>query len=170
MEDVPYEWIYAAQVREIQAAFAVAHKALVQWGIWSRQRGGIFPSLAPPSMWEMYAPSDADKREWVEASDQLIVVPQTEVKAEAANDDACDEKLAEEMDVLIHELEFPAVWRKCLSAAYVSREIPEYQFPREATACRPRGERISHDTFLLMLDGALRHIEKQLEHNQQPTS
>ncbi len=159
MENIPHEWIFVGQVREIQGAFAIAHKALVQWGIWSRNRSGIYPTITSPSMWEQYAPNDKDLREWVEASEDATIVPQLEIKAEAANDGDCDEKTAEELDILIHDQEFPTIWRKCLSAAYVSREIPEYQFPREATVCKPRSERISHDTFLMMLDGALMHIQ-----------
>lgn len=161
MEEIPYEWIFAGQVREIQDAFPIAHKALKQWGIWSRQRGGIFPRLAPPSLWDMAKPGDAN--DWVEADDiGLPIVEQREIKAEAVGDEPCDEKMGEALDVMLHALEFPVVWRRCLSAAYVSRETPEYQFPREATLARPRESRISHDNFLQFLDGALQFIEGKL--------
>jgi hypothetical protein len=158
MEDVPYEWIFAGQVREIQAAFPEAHKALVQWGIWSRQRGGIFPTISSPSLWDLAKPGDPS--DWVEPPAEVERVEQTEVKAEAANDEPCDEKTAEASDVLIHDQDFPTVWRRCLAAAYVTREVPEHLFPREASRTPPHEpKRISHDTFLLMLDGALRFMQ-----------
>jgi hypothetical protein len=115
--------------------FPEAHKALVQWGIWSRQRGGIFPTISSPSLWDLAKPGDPS--DWVEPPAEVERVEQTEVKAEAANDEACDEKTGEALDVLIHDLDFPTVWRRCLAAAYVTREVPEHLFPREASRTPP---------------------------------
>jgi hypothetical protein len=157
---IPHEWIFAGQVREIQAAFPLAHDALINWGAWSRDRQGIFPCLARMSLWDE---ADTEKFEdFAEEGEQgAAVVPQAEVKAEAANDEPFMEREAVELDRLMHSPDFPAIWRKCIAAAYFARVL-EYQLPREATYIRPREMRLSHDSYLAFLDGALRFIDTTL--------
>ena len=149
-----WEWIFAGQVRGIQSAFPLAHEALVNWGRWSRELQGLFPTISRPSIWDEAAPGDPT--DWTEEGDiGLGIVEQREIKAEGPEKIESDEKAGTELDVLIHDYpNFPAIWRVVLKAAYFTREIPEYQFPREA--------RVKPDSYLTFLDGALRHIEWML--------
>lgn len=148
---------FTLRVREIQSNHPHAHQALVNWGLWSRERGGIFPTLALTALWDMAQPGDPN--DWAEPPEEIERVEQAEVKAEAANEPMANEKQAAELDAFIHDAEFPAIWRKCLAAAYF-RRVPEYQLPREATSLPPHRGRIGDETFLEQLSRALQEIER----------
>lgn len=168
MEDVPYELIYAGQVREIQGAYPKAHQAMVNWGRWSR-RLQIKPFLCRPALWNMV---QADREEWGdeqpedEQPQRKRSEPLQDVGKDPSEEPKADERLGHAIDVLIHSPEFtaaaaiqdpdfPSVWRVTLKAAYYTRALPEYQMPREADQ--------SYDSFLMFLDGALQRIQGVLD-------
>lgn len=156
VSDLDWQAIYAQQVRDIQASCPVAHAALKNWALWSRELQGVFPTLSPPGIWDLAKPGDPT--DWVEAPADIQRVEQTEVKPERLEKpQTADARLGEEIDIRIHALHFPTIWRRCVRAAYLTREIPEYQMPREA--------RVGHNGFLVFIDGALRYVDRMLDNS-----
>jgi hypothetical protein len=78
-----------------------------------------------------------------------------EVKQERAETPDFDEKVAVEVDELLHGGMFPYDIRKCLLVAYVTLEVPEDQFPR-LSCC-------THEGFLMSLTSSLHRIQEALE-------
>lgn len=154
VSDLDWQAIYAQQVRDIQASNPLAHAALQNWALWSRELQGVFPALIPPSIWDLAKPGD--RTDWVEAPADIERVEQAEVKAERLeNRTSADARLGEEIDIRIHALHFPPIWRRVVKATYFTRELPEYQMPREA--------RVGYEGFLVFLDGSLRHLERAMD-------
>jgi hypothetical protein len=156
MEEIPYEQVFAGQVREIQGHYPQAHQAMVNWGNWSR-RLNLKPFLCRPALWNMVK---ADREEWgeeqpEEQEERKRSEPLLEVGRDPNDQPKPDDKLGYAIDILIHSQDFAAVWRVVLKAAYFTREIPEYQMPREAD--------VGFDSFILFLDGALGHIQRVLD-------
>ena len=141
--------IFTAEVRAIQGLYPAAHRALVNWGAWSRDRSGIFPSLSPPGLW---AQCDTDKfGDFADETDEPErIKPMEPAKAERAETEPYDEKTAVELDELLHA-EFPYKIRKCLLVAYVTVSVPEGQFP--ALSC------CTHADFLARLAQVLGRVE-----------
>lgn len=150
-ETVDWREVFNAEVRGIQAQYPKAHEALRNWGLWSRERGGIFPVLAKPSWTEFYR---ADRDETHDELEDVTVVHQLEVKAERVEMPRSDERQGEEIDIRVHAIRFPSIWRRVLKAAYVTVEIPEYECPRQAA--------VGHQGYLMFLDGALAFVERAL--------
>lgn len=149
-EIIDWREIFNGQIREIQARYPLAHEALRNWGLWSRETGGIFPSLAKPGWTEFYKP-DGDGYGEAEA----IPDPTETVKAERVEAPRSDERSGMEVDIRIHALHFPTIWRRVLRAAYVTVEIPEYECPRAA--------RVGYQGYVTFLDAALEHLQGALE-------
>lgn len=153
ISDLDWQAIYTQKVRDIQALFPTAHPALKNWALWSHELHGVFPVLTPPGIWDMAKPGDPT--DWVEAPADIQRVEQAEVKAERVEKpQTADARFGEEIDIRIHALHFPIIWRRVVRATYLTREIPEYQMPREA--------KVGYEGFLLFLDGALHHLERAL--------
>jgi hypothetical protein len=165
MEDIPYQWVFAGQVREIQGQYPQAHQALMNWGNWSR-RLCIKPFLCRPALWNMVK---ADREEWGEEPkqkedeienqvDRKRSEPLQEVGRDPSEEPKPDDKLGRAIDVLIHATEFPPALRNILRASYFTR-VPEYQMPLEAGLKPP----FHYDSFLALLDGALHQIQGVLD-------
>lgn len=123
---------FIARVRMIQSLYPEAHAALVGWGRWSADRRGIFPqAYKRPAVWDQFKQSEAgDFGEEGEA--RKVVVPFA-VKAEGPDRLPYDERSALILDERIHHPGGLSVEvRHTIRAAYVTREIPEDQFPRAA--------------------------------------
>lgn len=144
--------VYRAEIRAIQAQYPLAHQALTNWGRWSRELRGIFPSISQPGWTDYYRPAEGDFAE--EGTEPHPVSVETPVKAQREPEPHSDERLGIELDIRIHASHFPAIWRRVLRAAYVTIEIPEDQFPQVAK-CGPQG-------YLMFLDGALAHLERAM--------
>lgn len=151
-ETVDWREVFNAEVRAIQAQYPRAHEALRNWGLWSRERGGIFPTLAKPGWTEFYTAGRDEVTE--ENTPELEIVIQIEIKAEGPELPHSDERQGEEIDIRVHALRFPTIWRRVLKAAYVTVEIPEYECPRQAG--------VGHQGYLVFLDGALAFLERAL--------
>jgi hypothetical protein len=122
--------IFTARVRGLQGIYSAAHEALKNWGAWSRDRRGIYPSMSPPGMWAQYKPDDSD-----EYGDEPEVPPPeaVPVKAEAAEHELYEEKTAFILDERMHSPGgLGQMVREAIKIAYVSREVPESQFSRLA--------------------------------------
>lgn len=154
VSDLDWQTIYAQKVRDIQASCPLAHAALKNWALWSRELHGLFPALIPPSIWDMAEPGG--QSDWVEPPKDVERAEQMpDAKHERIERPiAPDVRLGEEIDVRIHALHFPPIWRRVVKATYYTRELPEYQMPREA--------RVGYEGFLVFLDGSLQHIERIL--------
>lgn len=146
--------VFIAQVRALQSIYPAAHAALKNWGSWSRELHGVFPSVAHPGWTEFYVAP----QEWGEEPLALapLPVPQQHVRPEREKEARADEKAGMELDARIHDDDFPVVWRNVLAAAYVTVEVPEDQFP--ALAGR-KGPPMSHEDFLRFLEGAMEFLE-----------
>ncbi len=148
--------IIRARIRALQAIYYTEHSALCNWAKWSRDRAGIFPpGVTPPTMWAEALVSKfgdfADEKDM----DGREIVEQTEAKAERADREEYDERAGEDLDQRIHNAhDFPAYQRDILKIAYVSREVPEDQFPRLA-GC-------TEDTFCERLEGCLRFVSRHV--------
>lgn len=151
-ETIDWREVFNAEVRAIQSLYPKAHEALRNWGLWSRERGGIFPALAKPGWTEFYQAGREEVTE--EHETEVERVEQLEVKAEGPELPHSDERLGEEVDIRIHALHFPTIWRRVLKAAYVTAEIPEYECPREA--------RVGHQGYLVFLSSALDFMDRQV--------
>jgi hypothetical protein len=126
MNRVDQNEILTAQIRSLQAIHNLAHTALVNWGAWSLDRRGIFPTMDPPGWTQQYRASEGE--EWGE--EQATKAVETPVKAEAPDRPPYNEKAAIELDERLHGPGGPNVeQRRAIKIAYCTRDIPEYQFP-----------------------------------------
>ncbi len=142
--------VFAAQVRALQSIYDEAHKALVNWGAWSRDLRNVYPAgyVMSPT-WREALPSKFG--DFGEVDENTEVVPQAEVKAESAEREAYDERAGLEIDRRMHEAGGLSLdVRLAVRAAYLSREIPEEQFPK-FSGC-------SHDAFRERLEYALQFV------------
>lgn len=126
MRDLP---MLTLRVRALQEIYADSHAALIHWGDWSWDRRGIFPTLAPPAMWDQYQNNENDRLE----DDELPIPIQLPVKAKAEPAPTRDynERIAVALDERMHGPGgLPDYIRLVARTAYVSREIPEQQFAK----------------------------------------
>lgn len=126
--------ILVGRIRNLQATYESEHAALVNWGHWSADRRGIFPTQAPPGIWDEFK-RDENEAYGEVAEDELpeLTDEAKTRKAEHLPTPEYDERKAVELDERIHgHGGLPVDFRHALRAAYVTREIPEHQFPREA--------------------------------------
>ena len=148
MNDLDAHVLYAAEVRAIQNLYPEEHRKLKNWGLWSRDRVGIFPpQIAPPPIFDQW---DGSSEGYAEELPEGFT-PHGEVKAEKAESEPYSEKEAITLDERIHAI-FPWKVRKCLVVAYVTLETPESQFPALS--------KVSHGEFLQILSGALEAIRE----------
>lgn len=148
--------LFTAEVRALQGIYPDGHKRLRNWGAWSRDRSGIFPTLSPPGLWAEAICSKfddfADEGDLKKAEEDKRYVTQTgDGKSERAETEPYDEKEANELDDFLHK-RFPWNVRKCLMVAYVTLELPENQFPHHACC--------THPTFLANLSLVLSEVER----------
>ena len=144
--------LFPARVRALQAIYPESHIALVNWGMWSRDRRGIFTvDVLPPPTWneatsglpEGYA--DAGEKQ----DDGLAA------KSERAEDEPYDELRGHILDERLHHPGGPAqLIREALSVAYVRRDIHEAQYPRAAGCIQ--------DQFLERLEAGLQFASRFL--------
>lgn len=154
---IDWREVLTGEIRSIQGSYPEANGAAKEWGLWSRYRFGIGPKDARPYLWRFARPSKfgdfADEEEG-KSQAQLERAQAVQAKAESAPLERFDERLAVELDVRIHGIDFPAVWRRCLRAAYVAR-IPEYQWPAEA--------RCGSSGYLMFLSCGLARLQRAFE-------
>jgi len=110
---------------------------------------GIKPTLKPPSVWNQFKRSELDEYGDIpEATPRIIVV---EPKPEPFEAPPYDALQASEMDKRLHGYGGPSnEFRRAVRAAYVTRELPEDQFPK-ACGC---GE----DAFCERLESVLKFV------------
>ena len=148
---VNHEDLFTAQVRALQAIYGPAHQALLNWAAWAHDLGKHPTALAAPAVWDL-----APRSQWGDWADEQEKVEHSDAgKAEAAEKEEYDERLAEATNKTLHpgNDSFPAVYRRVIRIAYYWR-IPEYQLP---TQCR-----MDHDNFLRFLEGALQSVNGNL--------
>lgn len=134
--------LFSLRVRGLQGIYSEAHQALINWGCWSRDRAGIFPADARPSVWDQFK---ADENEaWGDVPEESKGPAE---KAERAEEDPYNELQGLILDERINS---PLLCRdvsRALVVAYVWT-IPEYQMPARA-GCLP-------DHFCERLEAGLR--------------
>lgn len=148
---IDHDELFTIQVRALQSMYPQAHKDFLNWAEWSRDTGmipGLTNHIKSPSFWDQYDP--ANDTDGFGDEGEARQVPQTEIKPEAAEKLPHDPKHGEQMDLIIHDPDFPEVWRKVIKAAYYFR-IPVYQYPYAA--------RLDPDNFLRFLEGALQRLD-----------
>lgn len=146
--------ILIGRIRTLQSMYWDAHQALTNWGHWSADRRGIFPTQAPPAMWDQFK---RDEREdYGDEQPPAVTAEAALPKAEAAPRPEYDERSAVALDERIHGYGgLPLEMRVAMRVAYVSREVPEEQFPR-FTGC-------SEDGFCERLEHCLRFVGRFME-------
>ena len=136
--------LFPVRVRGLQGLYPDAHLALVNWGLWSRDRAGIFPIDARPSVWDQFK---ADENEAYGAEPEESQGPAE--KAERAESDPYNELQGAILDERINSQMLSRDVSRVLVVAYVWT-IPEYQMPARA-GCLP-------DHFCERLEGGLRFV------------
>lgn len=136
---------FTHRLRALQRMYEAPHRDAQTWGEWSRDIGktpGLTNGIGRASIWDLF-----QSRNWICEDDTTTYAAQEEeAKPESADRMPYDERRGEEMDRLIHDPDFPAVFRRVLKVTYYYR-LPEYQMPDVA--------RVSPDNFLRFLEGAL---------------
>lgn len=148
--------VAAARIRGLQGIYTEAHEALRNWGAWSRDRRGIFPTLTPPAMWDQFK-RDGTEGYADEGEREPEAVETPPAKAEAAEREPYQELPARVLDERMHS---PGGLnneiRRALRIAYVSVDIPEYQFATLASC----GGNV--DRYCERLEEALRFVGRFL--------
>ena len=139
--------LFPELVRAKQAIHQAGHLLLVNWGLWSRDRAGIFPhGVAPPHTWDEACGGLPDGYATEGEGQQTAILEPA--KAEAPEDDPYDELRGLILDERIHSPGGPnQSVREALRIAYVRRGIHEIHYPR-AAGCTP-------DAFLERLESGL---------------
>lgn len=144
--------LFPARVRGLQGIYPEAHRALVNWGLWSRDRAGIFPIDARPSVWDQFKADESEA--WGEDDAEKMVAEAVHVKAERAETEPYEELDARDLDARINEFAALAEFVKdVLVTAYGARGyIPEHQY------CRSAG--CGQDAFCERLEAGLRFASR----------
>lgn len=148
----PVDSVFTAQIRALQGIYPEAHRALINWGAWSRDLRNVYPpGVVVSPTWREALPSkfgdfaDEDE-EGVGRNDHV-----EPAKAEALEREPYDELAGRNLDERMHGPGGLSVEvRVAMRVAYLSRETPEEQFPRHA-GC-------NHDAFRERLETALRFV------------
>lgn len=128
---------FIARIRALQFRHTKAHVSLTNWGHWSADKRGIFPAMRPPALWNQFKRSEVE--EWGEEQPPAISIVKEIAKPEPRETSSYDERTALVLDERIHGYGGLGVeHRRALRVAYVTREIPEDQFPR-ACGCSEDG-------------------------------
>lgn len=123
-----------ARFRALQAIYAEAHAALVNWGKWSRDERGIRPVEARTSIYDQI--KEDDRAGWADEDDAQKPVYRitVRVKADRPEEESYDLKSAELLDIRMHAPGgLSETVRHVLRVAYVWRDIPEHQFPNRCS-------------------------------------
>lgn len=143
--------ILIGRIRGLQAAHREAHAALTNWGHWSADRRGIFPVLKPPSVWDQFKRDERD--DYGEEQAAAVSAEKQKPKAEGIPRPEYNERQAVDLDERIHHPGGLATeMRYTLRAAYVTKEVPEHQFPR-MVGC-------SDDAFCERLEACLSFVAR----------
>lgn len=142
--------VFTAQVRALQSIYADAHRALVNWGAWSRDLRNVYPpGVVVSPTWREAQPSKFG--DFADEDLEREIPAETEVKSESLAREPHDERAGSDLDQRIHAAGgLPYEIRMAVRTAYLTREIPEDQFPR-MSGC-------SHDAFRERLEFALRFV------------
>jgi hypothetical protein len=151
--------IFIARVRLLQSIYFKAHEALTDWGHWSADRRGMYPTMKPPSLWNNFKRSEVQEWGDEKAEQKDVEVTMTALKQEARAESLeippYNERTALEIDSRIHGYGGLAdEYRRVLRAAYVTREIPEDQFPKACGCCE--------DAFCERLESGLIFVRRWL--------
>ena len=149
MNEIDAREILVLRIRGIQEQHAKAHAALVNWGAWSRDRAGLFPSDGRVGIWDAFSRTEWDRDGYGDQVAEESRLEADDRRAERADKEPYDELQGYVLDQRMHGPGgLPSLVRVALRTAYVSREIPEFQFPK-LSGCS------SDDSFCERLESAL---------------
>ena len=122
---------FPIRVRDLQGTFAAAHRALLNWGAYSRDRAGFQRGITRSQALNQYRYNE-DEEGFADPNDACLVLIKTDApaKAEKVQDEPYDERAGMILCERIHGpggLMVDA--RPVLKVAYVFRDVPEYQYP-----------------------------------------
>lgn len=144
--------IQTARIRALQGIYSEAHRALENWGAYSRDTRGIYPVEAHTSIYDQMR--EDDRAGWGEEKSDyrpVIVKVVGKVKADRPEEERYDQKQAEMLDFRMHAPGgLPEGVRLVLKQAYVLRAAPEYQWPSRCSC--------SWDAVCERLEEALRFV------------
>ena len=124
--------LFPARVRGLQAIYAGGHKALVNWGAYSRDRAGFERGVTSPRTAKEYHYTEGDEEGYADPHDACLVLIRTNApaKAEKVQDEPYNERDAA---ILCERMHGPGGLmveaRPVLKVAYVLRYIQEYEYP-----------------------------------------
>lgn len=117
------------RVRSLQAAYNSAHRALLNWGAYSRDRAGFQRGLTRSQVLNQYRYNEEEEG-YAEEGVLILIRTDAPAKAERVQDEPYNERDAANLCERIHGpggLILDA--RPVINIAYVARDIPEYQYP-----------------------------------------
>ena len=122
---------FPIRVRDLQGTFAADHRALMNWGAYSRDRAGFQRGITRSQALNQYRYNE-DEEGFADPNDACLVLIKTDApaKAEKVQDEPYDERAGMILCERIHGpggLMVDA--RPVLKVAYVFRDVPEYQYP-----------------------------------------
>lgn len=122
---------FAVRVRDLQGTFAAAHRALMNWGAYSRDRAGFQRGITKSQALSQYRYNEEEEG-YADPTDACLVLIKTDApaKAEKVQDEPYDERAGMILCERIHGpggLMLDA--RPVIRVAYVFRDVPEYQYP-----------------------------------------
>ena len=122
---------FPIRVRTLQAGNPEGHRALLNWGVYSRDRAGFQRGITRSQALNQYRYNE-DEEGFADPNDACLVLIKTNApaKAEKVQDEPYDERAGMILCERIHGpggLMVDA--RPVLKVAYVFRDVPEYQYP-----------------------------------------
>lgn len=156
--------ILLGQVRALQETFEPrAHAALLHWGSWSRNHGGLAaggdkPHVKSSSIYRDVMPDPLpEARATAYIMDTALATKPCNdpsvVQDPDESDDHADLRLGEQVDLLVHIVTFADDWRRILRAIYVDR-LPHWQWCKDA--------KVKPHRFTAELSTALKFISDKL--------
>lgn len=125
---------FPVRVRSLQADFAAAHRALMNWGAYSRDRAGFQRGITKSQALSQYRYNEEEEgyAPPPDPNDHKLILIKTDApaKAEKVQDEPYDERAGMILCERIHGpggLMLDA--RPVIRVAYVFRDVPEYQYP-----------------------------------------
>lgn len=140
--EVAEDQMFGLVVQRTQTLLPAAHRALMNWGQWSREVGRLTPTLDPPPIFKEYSCRDY--------TDDETALGENEVYGDCTERVTTDVPFGQLVDVVLHQPMVPRVWRDVARCVYYQR-IAAHHY-QSATGLR-------REIFVMSLDLLLMHVQ-----------
>jgi hypothetical protein len=154
LRDLDMAAIESQRIRDLQGRFHAEHLALLNWGIWSRDVRGIYPSIARCLIFDNFIHDDTEG--WGDCSNEgndRSQIENTPAKAERSEEEPYDEKSALELNDRINAPQLSECLKRVLRTAYVDGGSAEHRWYVYADCSTP-------DAFLERLEASLNYVRR----------